>query len=118
MFEIYMNIPGRPAAGRPGPGRPAAGWQRLICKKLNKKLRRGPWRTGRPTAGAAGRRALAAPPRGDRPPQPYIRCWLPLTPSFASLKIQKKKKREGGRERRGEGEEKRRSTVGFSSRRL
>ena len=41
--------------------------------------------TGRP---AAGRPA----------PHPYIRCWLLLTPSFASLKIQKKiKEREGGR---------------------
>jgi len=45
---------------------------------------------------------------GDRPPgsgaagpHPYIRCWLPLTPSFALLKIQKKEKRrrEGVRER-------------------
>ena len=32
-LEIYRNIPGHPAAGRPGPGRPAAGRQGLIYKK-------------------------------------------------------------------------------------
>ena len=104
--EIY---PGRPAAGRPGPGRPAAGRQGLICKKRGKKLRTGPWEP------AAGRPASqAAPLRGGRPPL-YKGVGCP-SPSFALLKIQKKEKR--GRERRGEGEAKRRSPVGFSRRRL
>ena len=77
------------------PPAPLSGGRGLSAKKVDKKLRRGPWRTGRP---AAGRPALAARLRGDRPPKPYIRCWLPLTPSFASLKIQKKRKEnEGGR---------------------
>jgi len=97
VFEIYMNIPRPPrclAAGTWPPGRG------LSTKKIDKKLHQSPWRTGRP---AAERRALAARLRGDRPPQPYIRCWLPRPPSFGSLKIQKKrKKRERGRERRGE----------------
>ena len=41
------------------------------------------------------------PGSGAAGPHPYIRCWLPPTPSFALLKIQKKEKRrrEGVRER-------------------
>ena len=98
VFEIYMNI-------RPAVAARQRGGRVLSAKKVDKKLRRGPWRTGRP---AAGRPALQAtrqrsgvpwPPACGAPgPQPYIRCWLSLTPSFASLKIQKKrKKRDGGR---------------------
>ena len=43
------------------------GGRGLSVKKLDKKLHRGPCRTSRP---AAGRRALAARLRGDRPPDP------------------------------------------------
>jgi len=100
--KIYFRVRNldeyTPAAPLPGSRDLTArqpGGRGLSTKKLDKKLRRGPWRTGRP---AAGRRALAARLQGDRSPQPYIRCWLPLTPSFASLKIQKKRKeRVGGR---------------------
>ena len=118
-LEIYRNIPGRPAARRPGPGGPAAG---AYLKKSSQKIAPRSLEDRPPGSGAAsppgrpaaGRRALAARLQGDRSPQPYIRCWLPLNPSFASLKIQKKeKKREGGR---GEGEAKRRSPIEFSSR--
>ena len=116
-LEIYRNIP-RPPRYR------AAGRQCLICKKKSTKncaeVPRGPaarQQGGQPSRppgrGAAG---PGRPPAGRPAPQPYIRCWLPLTPSFGSPKIQKKK--EGGRERRGEGEAKRRSPAGFSSRRL
>ena len=67
-----------PAAPLPG-GRDLTarqpGGRGLSAKKIDKKLCRGPWRTGRPAAGrpalqAARRRALAARLRGDRPPNP------------------------------------------------
>ena len=110
--EIY---PGRPAAGRPGPGRPAAGRQGLKRKKKEEKNCRQVPGAGRP---AAGRPAPPVHPAAGRPaPQPYIRCWQPLTPIWLT-KNPEKKKREGGREMRGEGEAKRRSPVGFSRRRL
>ena len=87
MFKIYMNIP-RPlrcrAAGTWPPGSGAAGAY-PHKKKMTKNCRQVPGDRS-PGSGAAG------------PPLLYIRCWLPLTPSFALLKIQKKKKREGGRE--------------------
>ena len=67
------------------PGHPAAGRQGLICKRKRKKITDRSLGTGRP---AAGRLA----------PHPYIRCWLPLTPSFALLKIQKKKSEKEGEE--------------------
>ena len=91
-MEIYRNIPGRPAAGRPGPGRPAAGRQGLIRKKKTTKNCRqvtgdrspGSWAAPRlPGCGAAG------------PPPLYKGVGCP-SPSFALLKIQKKEKR--GRE--------------------
>jgi len=100
---------GRSAAGLPGPGRPAAGRQGLICIKTRQKIAPRSLENRPPGSGAAG---PVRPPAGRPAPQPYISCWLPLTPSFASLKIQKKEKR--GRE----GETKRRRPAGFSSRRL
>ena len=68
-FEIYMNIPGRPAARRPGPGRPVAGRQGLLCKNFCENIcaqvpgGQSPGPPGRP---AAGRPALAARLQGDR----------------------------------------------------
>ena len=98
-----------PAAPLPGSRDLAArqpGGRGLSAKKVDKKLRRGPWRTGprqrggRPSSppgrGAAG---PGRPPAGRLAPQLYIRCWLPLTPSFVSLKIQKKRKEREGEER-------------------
>ena len=95
VFEIYMNIPRPPrcrAAGTWPPGSGAAG--AYLQKKLTKIVPRsledrppGSRAAGPPGRPAAGRRALAARLRGDRHRQPYIRCWLPLTPSFALLKI-------------------------------
>ena len=95
-MKIYRNIPGRPAAGRQG----------LICKKFRGKFALKPLEDRSPDSGAAGpqgrpaagRQAPAARQRDDRLPRPYIRGWLPHTPSFTSLKIQKKRnEREGGR---------------------
>ena len=71
--KIYFRVRNlhkyTPAAPLPG-GRDLAarqpGGRGLSAKKVDKKLRRGPWRTGRP---AAGRPALqAARHRGGRPP--------------------------------------------------
>jgi len=64
-LEIYRNIPGRPAAGRPGPGRPAAGrGGRDFCAKTFAKI--------------FARRSLAARLQGDRLSHPYIRVgWSP-----------------------------------------
>ena len=89
------------------PGHPTAGRQGFIRKKKEKKLQIGPWGQS-PGCGAAGPPGRPAAGRPALPP--YIRVsWSPH-PSFASLQFQKKEKR--GRE--GE----RRSTAGFSSRRL
>ena len=95
VFEIYMNIPRPPrcqAAGTWPPGSRAAGaYLQIKSTKNCAEVPGGPaaWQRGGgpwpPACRATG-------------PQPYIKCWLPLTPSFASLKIQKKiKEREGGR---------------------
>ena len=71
-----------PAAQLPPPGSRAAG---AYPQKNDKKLQTGPW-------------GPIASSRAAGPPHPFIRCWLPLTPSFVLLKIQKKRKeREGGR---------------------
>ena len=100
-----------------------------IIKKVKKnfaeKIARRSLEAGR---SAAGRPALAARLQGDRLSHPYIRVgWSPPPlykllaaphPLICLTKNLEKKKREGGRERRGEGEAKRRSPVGFSSRRL
>ena len=85
VFQIYMNIP-RPPRCR------AAGT--YLQKKLTKNYAEVPGgpnarqRGGQPSRlpgrGAAG---PGRPPAGRPAPQPYIRCWLPLTLSFASLKI-------------------------------
>ena len=113
-FSTFTEIyPSCLAAGRPAPGRSAAGRQGLFCKSFRGKFARGtledrpPGRPLRPPgSGATSSHKL------------YIRVgWYPH-PSFTSLKFQKKKKREGGRERRGEGEAKWQSSVGFSSRQL
>ena len=95
VFEIYMNIPRPPgcrAAGIGPPGSRAAG--AYLQKKSTKNCAKVP-------GGPAARQRSGGPwppACGATGPQPYIRCWLPLTPSFASLKIQKKRKeREGGR---------------------
>ena len=114
VFEIYMNIPRPPrcrAAGTRPPGNRTAG--AYLQKKSTKNCAEVP---GGPAARQLGGQPSRPPGRGaagpgrppvGRPPPPYIRCWLPLTPSFASLKIQKKRKeREGGRGG-GEGEAKR-----------
>ena len=93
FIEIY---PGRPAVGRPAPGRPAAGRQEFFCETFRKKFAPGSLRTGRPAAGRPAPQAVQL--RGDRLPLHYIRVWLPPHPSFASLKIQKKEREEGGRE--------------------
>ena len=88
------------------PAAPLPGGRGLSAKKRGNKFADRSLGTGRPAAGRPG-----------RPPPPlYIRVLAGPPPSFALLKIQKKEKR--GRERRGEGEAKRRSLVGFSSRRL
>ena len=94
------------------PGRPAAGPQGLFCKKFHEKFAPGPLEDRSPGIGAAGppgrpaagQLDLAGRLRGDRLPLHYIRVWLPPQPSLASLKIQKKKEKKGGRERKGEGE--------------
>jgi len=39
VFEIYKNIPGLPAAGRPGPGRPVAGRRGFSTKNFVENLR-------------------------------------------------------------------------------
>jgi len=70
------------SAGIWPPGSRAAG--AYLQKKLTKNCAEAP---GRP---AAGRRVLAARLRGDRRPAPH--------PSFASLKIQKKRKEREGEE--------------------
>ena len=97
LFSKFTGIyPGRPAAGWPGPGRPAAGRQGLFCKNFHGKFALKPLEDRSPDSGTAG---PGRPAAGRSPPRPYIMVWLPLTPSFASLKIQKKKRkeREGGR---------------------
>ena len=118
IFVFYKNIflfskfrriyPGRPAAGGPSPGRPAAGRQGLFCKKFRGKFAPGSLKDRPPGSGAAGPQAArqrggghrpAARQQGGRLPLRYIRVWLPPHPSFASLKIQKKEKRGGVRER-------------------
>ena len=126
VFEIYMNIPRPPccrAAGTWPPGSRAVGV--YLQKKVDKKLRRGPWRTGRP---AAGRPTLQAarqrsggpwpPACGATGPPTLYKVLVAPHPLICLTKNPEKKKREGGRERRGEGEAKRRSPAGFSSRRL
>ena len=109
-LQKYTPSAPLPAAGTWPPGCRAAGtWTQ---KKEEEKLQTGPW--GRsPGSGAA----VPPWPPGSwaAGPQPYIRCWQPLTPIWLT-KNPEKKKRERGRERRGEGEAKRRSPVGFSSR--
>ena len=97
IFEIYRNIP-RPPRCR------AAG---LFCKKIRGKFAPGSLKDRPPGSGAAGPQAARQRGGGHRPPARqqggrlplrYIRVWLPPHPSFASLKIQKKRKR-GWRER-------------------
>ena len=113
-LEIYRNIPGRPDAGRPGPGRPAARRQGLERKKKKKKNCRQVPGAGRP---AAGRPAPPGRPAAGRAaPGHPIKGVCPVTPIWLTKNLQKKEER--GRERRGEGEAKWRSPVGFSRRRL
>ena len=96
-----------PAAPLPG-GRhlaaPLPDGRGFSAKSFAENLRPDPWRTGRPAAGRLAPQAARL--RGDRLPLHCIRVWLPPHPSFASLKIQKKKKREeggrGGVRERGE----------------
>ena len=65
VFEIYRNIPGRPAPGRQG----------LLCKNFCENICAQVPGAGRP---AAGRPALAARLQGDRLSHPYIRVgWSP-----------------------------------------
>ena len=90
-LEIYMNIPRPPrcrAAGTWPPGSRAAG--AYLQKKVDKKLRRGPWRTGRP---AEERQAVAARLRGDRPPTLYKVLVVPHP--LICLTKNLEKKREG-----------------------
>ena len=62
VYEIYMNTSRPPRCRAAGTWPPGRG---LSAKKVDKKLCRGPWRTGRP---AAGRPALqAAQQRSDGP---------------------------------------------------
>ena len=85
-----------PAAPLPG-GRDLAarlpGGRGLSAKKEENKLRTGPWEpaAGRPASQAARRRRPAHPPL-------YKGVGCP-SPSFDLLKIQKKKEREGGRDK-------------------
>ena len=98
-----MNIPRPPrcrAAGTWPPGSRAAG--AYLQKKVDKKLRRGPWRPGSGAASPLGRpaeerRALAARLRGDWPPTLYKVLAAPH-PLICLTKNPDKKKREGGRE--------------------
>ena len=95
VFEIDMNIPWPPrcrAAGIWPPGSRAAG--AYPQKKDENKLQTGPW-------GPDGR------------PPPLYKVLAAPHPLICLTKNPEKKKREGGRERRGEGEAKRRSPVGF-----
>ena len=58
-------------------------------------------------------------PAAGQPPPPALYKGLAAPPTLiCPTKNPEKKKREGGRERRGEGEVKRQSSVRFSSRRL
>ena len=62
VFEIYTNIPDRPAVGRPGPNRPAARRQGVFCKNFHKKFTLRPledrtpgsWAASASTSTAAG----------------------------------------------------------------
>ena len=76
------------------PAAPLPGGRGLNTKKKEKKNCRQVPGAGRP---AAGRTApLAARQRGGRPPATLYKVFAP-SPPFGLLKIQKKKKREGGR---------------------
>jgi len=99
--EIY---PGRPAAGRPVAAR-QTGARGLSAKKKTTKNCRQVTGDRSPGSWAAG-------------PPPLYKVSAAPHPLICLTKNLEKKKREGGRERRGEGEAKRRSLVGFSSRRL
>ena len=114
-MEIYRNIPRPPRCQAAG----ANLQKKRECGIADRSLGTGRPAAGRPASQAA-RQPGGRPPRppgwGAAGPRPYIRVLAAPPPSFALLKIQKKEKR--GRERRGEGEAKRRSPVGFSSRRL
>ena len=112
VFEIYINIPRPPrcraARTRPPDSQAARTYLQNKSIKYYTEIPGGPARC----RGSGAARCLppgsgavapqAARLRGDRLPLHYIRVWLPPHPSFASLKIQKKKRE--GRERRGEGE--------------
>ena len=68
-LEIYMNIPRPPrcrAAGTWPPRSRAAG--AYLQKKVDKKLRRGPWRTGRSAAGLSALQAARQRDSGPWPP--------------------------------------------------
>ena len=117
IFIFYKNIfsfskftgiyPGRPAAGPPGRG--AAG---AFLKKIRgENCAQVPG--GRPAAGRSGGRPWPPGCGATGPPTLYKVLAVPH-PLICLTKNPEKKKREGGRE----GEAKRRSPAGFSSRRL
>ena len=130
--KIYFRVRNlheyTPAAPLPGGWDLAArqpGGKGLSAKKSRQKIAPRSLEDRPPISGAASppgrpaveRRALAARLRGDRPPTLYKVLAVPHL-LICLTKNPEKKKREGGRERRGEGEPKRRSSAGFSMRQL
>src|SRR6185312_7807633 len=87
-----LSLPG----GR-HPAAPLSGGRGFSVKFFIENLRLGPWRTGTRQRGG---RPLGRPGAKRPPPLHYIRVWLPPHPSFASLKIQKKRKEMRDGERR------------------
>ena len=109
IYFRFQNLqeytPAAPLPGGQDLVAPLRGGRGFSVKNFAENLHRNPWRTGRPAAG--------------RPPPPALYKGLVAPqPLICPTKNPEKKKRGGGRERRGEGEAKRRSPVGFSSRRL
>ena len=110
VFEIYRNISRPPRCRATRTWSPRCGAAGAFVQKLLRKyLCAGPWGrspglpvarpAGPPSRPAAGRPALAARLQGDRLSHPYIRVGWSPHPSFASLKFQKPRKKERGRER-------------------
>ena len=115
IFVFYKNIFLFSKFTEIYPGRPAARRQGLFCKNFANFFAKKPLEDQSPDSGAAG---PPGRPAAGRPPPPLYKGLVAPHPLICLTKNPEKKKREGGRERRGEGEAKRRSSVGFLSRRL
>ena len=96
VFKIYKNIPGRPAAGRPGPGRPATGRQGLFYKKIREIFAEKPLEDQSPGSQTAG---PGHPATGRPAPPPLYKGWLVSPLLICITKIPETKKKEGERER-------------------